>query len=267
MRRLRYDHILASTALALILAAPVGAMARNIIPLPVPAPFKEGSLQAPPAAANPASAPAASSPAATNPAAVNEQAAATDPLASLDPADRAYAEKVRNLLTTKLEVIFTESKERAAVEAFYQNRNFLTLWLDKGIENARARAAIARLKNADADGLVASDYPTPHFAGLAPDALADAELNLTRAVPTYARHVQAGRFPYTRASRNIELPQAPPEPAEILARLAAVTNAWEALDALSPPHEAYQKLKAALADLRGKPASKEVSRQTDIVIA
>jgi murein L,D-transpeptidase YcbB/YkuD len=270
MRRPRYDHILASTALALILAAPVGAMARNIqvIPLPMPAPFKETSTQPPSATINPAIAPAAASPVtSTDPATVAEKAAAPDPLASLDPADRVIAEKIRDLLTTKGDTIFSDKKERAGVEAFYQSRNLMPLWLDKGVENARARAAIARLKNADADGLVASDYKTPNFAGPAPDARADAELNLTRAVLAYARHVQPGRFPYTRVSHNIELPQAPPEPAEILASMAAVTNAWQALDAFSPPHEGYQKLKAALAELRGKPASKEVSRQIDIVIA
>ncbi len=270
MRRPRYDHILASTALALILAAPFGAMARNIqvIPLPTPAPFKETSTQAPSATINPANAPAAASPVtSTDPATVAEQAAAPDPLASLDPADRVIAEKIRDLLTTKGDTIFSDKKERAGVEAFYQSRNLMPLWLDKGVENARARAAIARLKDADADGLVASDYKTPNFAGLAPDVRADAELNLTRAVLAYARHVQAGRFPYTRVSHDIDLPQAPPEPAEILASVAAVTNAWQALDAFSPPHEGYQKLKAALAELRGKPASKEVSRQIDVVIA
>jgi murein L,D-transpeptidase YcbB/YkuD len=270
MRGLRYDHILASTALTLILAAPLGAMARNIqvIPLPIPAPFKEAATQAAPAAMNPAKAPAAITPVtATDPATLTEQTAAPDPLASLDPADRVIAEKVRDLLAAKGDAIFTEQKERAAVETFYQNRNLMPLWLDKSVENRRARSAIARLKNADADGLVASDYKTPNFAGLAPDALAEAELKLTRAVLTYARHVQSGRFPYTRASRNIELPQAPPEPAEILAGMAAAADAGRALDAFSPPHEAYQKLKAALAELRGKPGGKEVSRQIDIVLA
>ena len=55
------------------------------------------------------------------------------------------------------------------------------LWLDKGVENARAEAVIARMKNADADGLEPGDYKAPSFSGLAPDALAEAELRLTRA--------------------------------------------------------------------------------------
>jgi murein L,D-transpeptidase YcbB/YkuD len=138
-------------------------------------------------------------------------------MTSLDPADRAIAEKIRDLLAAKSDRIFASKKERTAVEAFYQNRSYAPLWLDKGIENARARSVITRLKNADADGLERSDYKAPNFAGqnsagLGSDALAEADLKLTQTVLTYARHLQAGRFPYNRVSHNIELPQAPPEP-------------------------------------------------------
>ena len=58
-------------------------------------------------------------------------------------------------------------------------------------------------------------------------ALAEAELKLTETVLTYARHLQAGRFPYTRVSRNIELPQVPPEPADILNRVAEASDAGQ----------------------------------------
>jgi murein L,D-transpeptidase YcbB/YkuD len=71
-------------------------------------------------------------------------------------------------------------------------------------------------------------------------------------VLTYARHVQAGRFPYTRVSVNIELPQAPPEPADVLAKIASAADAGKALEDFSPPHEAYKRLKDQLAQMRGK---------------
>ena len=163
--------------------------------------------------------------------------------------------------------MFPNKKERAAAEAFYQNRNLAPLWLDKGVENARAVSAIARMKSADADGLDPTDYKPPHFAGLGPDALAEAELKLTQTVLIYARHLQAGRFPYTRVSHNIELPQALPEPAVILSSIADATDAGQALDAFSPQQEPYRKLKAMLAELRGRSgASKgEVSRQIETV--
>src|SRR5262245_50348925 len=277
MHGLRYDRILAGTALALILAIPMVGLAQGPGKM-APAP----TTASPPAAlpveqvVPPAPAPAAASPAeevstptlAAEPATVAEQAVPADPLASLDPADRVIAEKIRDLLAATSYKVFASKKERAAAEAFYQTRNFLPLWLDKGVENARATSAIARLKHADADGLEVSDYKTPNFAGLGSDALAEAELKLTQAVLTYARHVQAGRFPYTRVSRNIELPQAVPEPADVLGTIAAASDAGKALDTFSPQHQEYRKLKAMLAELRASSGGKksEAPRQIETII-
>src|SRR5215471_16433058 len=275
----RYERVLASTALALMLAAPIGAAAQDAgAPATAPAavapagqPLSESGRVPTPSepAATPAEAAAVAGAAALSgapaapsagtsetgaaPAAIaSEQTAAPDPLATLDPADRAVAEKIRDLLAAKSDKIFANKRERAAVETFYQARHLAPLWLDKGIENARAQAVIAHLKGADADGLDVSDYKPPAFAGLSPDALAEAELKLTQIVLTYARHLQAGRFPYTRVSHNIELPQAPPDPAEVLGKIAQAANAGAALEDFSPPHEGYKKLKAMLAQLRGK---------------
>jgi murein L,D-transpeptidase YcbB/YkuD len=287
MRNPRYNRvILASTALALILAIPLVGMAKNDNPLAgapnnqlvgatAAAPAEQASTQAAPAAAAEATeAPAASNGTAAEPATSTEQTAATeqatppDPLASLDPADRAVAEKIRDLLATKPDKFFASKKERVAIEAFYQNRNLAPLWLEKGVETARTGAVIARLKSADTDGLEPGDYKTPSFAGLEPELLAEAELRLTRAVLTYARHVQAGRFPYTRVSRNIELPQPAPEPADVLSSIADAADAGKALDLFSPQHEPYRKLKAALAELRKQGVAKsDVARQIDTIVA
>ncbi|HKF11302.1 MAG TPA: L,D-transpeptidase family protein [Xanthobacteraceae bacterium] len=283
----RYERVLASTALALMLAAPIGAAAQDAgAPATAPAavapagqPLSESGRVPTPSepAATPAEAAAVAGAAALSgapaapsagtsetgaaPAAIaSEQTAAPDPLASLDPADRAVAEKIRDLLAAKSDKIFANKRERAAVESFYQARHLAPLWLDKGVENARARAVIARLKGADADGLDVNDYNTPAFAGLSPDALAEAELKLTQTVLTYARHLQAGRFPYTRVSQNIELPQAPPDPAEVLAKIGNAANTGTALDDFSPPHEGYKQLKAMLAQMRTKvPPAKEIA--------
>jgi murein L,D-transpeptidase YcbB/YkuD len=287
----RYNNrILAGTALALVLAVPLAVMAKNGNPpaaVPMAATGAEQTApQAAPAAiateanepsaistgAFPAPAPAAeqtnTEEAATGQTTASEQVTAPDPLAALDPADRAVAEKLRDLLAMPSDKLFAGKNERAAVEAFYQARNFAPLWLEKGVETARAQSAIARLKNADTDGLEPSDYKTPSFAGLDPEALAAAELKLTRAVLTYARHVQAGRFAYTRVSRNIELPQVAPEPADVLRSVADAGDAGKALEIYSPQNEPYRKLKAALAELRAKPgATKNEAKQIEIIAA
>ena len=293
MRGLRYDRILAGTAVALVLAAVTGAdaaptrgtVARTVAhkpakvtavaPAQTPAPATTPTTTAPattapattsaaitsdpeataPVQTGTVSAPAATTPAA--PAAVTPAAAtetvAPDPFASLDPADRPIAEKIRDLLAAKTDKIFASKKEHAAVEAFYQKRNQAPLWLEKGVMDARAKAAIARMKAADTDGLDAGDYKIPDFAAASgADALAEAELKLTETVLTYARHVQAGRFSYANISKNIELPQQAPEPGEVLAKLAEAADAGKALDEYSPPQKGYQALKAKLAELRNK---------------
>jgi murein L,D-transpeptidase YcbB/YkuD len=88
-------------------------------------------------------------------------------------------------------------------------------------------------------------------------------------VLTYARHVQAGRFPYTRVSRNIELPQAAPEPADVLTAVVGTQDVGKVLDAFSPQHEEYRKLKATLAELRGAAGAKkgDTSRQIETILA
>jgi L,D-transpeptidase YcbB len=263
MHGLRYDRILASTALALILAAPLGASAAP------QQPADKLATAAPTTAATPSTAAPTDQPA-TPPAAAPSEAPAApavttepapDPMAALDPADRSVAEKIRDLFAAKgdknadktLDKIFSGKKERTAVEAFYQARSFAPLWLDKGVESTRGTATIARLSAADADGLDPRDYKMPAFAGLAPDALAEADLKLTQTVLTYARHVQAGRFPYSRISHNnFELPQAPPDTADVLAKVTSAADAAKALDEFSPPQPAYKKLKVMLAEMRGK---------------
>src|ERR1700742_1145322 len=229
MSALRLDQILASVAaVAFILAAPISALGQQTEPSHTGQSDQSKTGDATPVAPLTAPAPSAAqtaAPAASMPA----QDRTVDPLASLDPADRAVAERVRDLLAMKPNRIFTDEKVQAAVEAFYQKRGLAPLWLDKGVENVRSKAVIARLKNADADGLNHADYKTPAFAGLSPDALAEAELNLTQTMLTYAKHLQAGRMPsHLVREDNIALPQRAPDPTVVLTAVVEGTDAGQA---------------------------------------
>jgi murein L,D-transpeptidase YcbB/YkuD len=263
----RRDRILVGAGCALILVVLLHffAQGRNVAAVPTGASqLGQASMEtssSPPAAPSGAPATVAAALATTGPASATGQGVVTDPLASLDPADRVIAEKIRGLLAAKSGRTFANKKNREAIEAFYQKRNLAAFWLDKGVENARAKSVISRIKTADADGLELRDYNLPRFAGLGPDALAQADVELTQTVLTFARHLQAGRFPYRFVSRNIQLPQVPPEPHEVLSRISAATDAGKALDEFSPQQEPYRKLKTALAQLRGtaKGAGSEIT--------
>jgi murein L,D-transpeptidase YcbB/YkuD len=247
MRGLRFDRILAGTALALVLATTCGAQERAPAAVEAGVPLPDRATLPPPTILDLSAQPLDSeTKSAVAPVTVDIETA-------VNPADQGIVDKVRDLLTGKVDKIFASKKERSAVETFYQNRKGVLLWIENGAVNARARAAMAHLKSAADEGLDPNDYKTPNFDGAqSNDALAEAELKLTATVLTYARHLQAGRFPFSRVGRDIDVPQQPPEHADVLAKIADTANVAQALEEFSPPHAAYKKLKQKLAELRGK---------------
>ena len=70
---------------------------------------------------------------------------------------------------------------------------------------------------------------------------------------TYARHAQAGRFPYQRISlNNIELPQAAAGRRRRADQGHRCAGTWPRRSTtFNPQNPDYQKLKAALAEMRG----------------
>src|SRR5262249_26159435 len=133
------------------------------------------------------------------------------------------------------------------------NRGFAPLWIENGAGNARAAATIAFLKGVDADGLEPSEYAAPELkAGLDPETLADADIRLTVAALTYARHAATGRVSFTRISDDVYYDLASPAPADILAKLAAASDTKDVLAAYLPQHPAYLALKAKYAEARTK---------------
>jgi L,D-transpeptidase YcbB len=171
----------------------------------------------------------------------------------LSTADAATAEKLRDLLANKSGRYLDRKNERDAVEAFYRNRGFAPLWIDSGAGNARATSTLAYLKGVDADGLEPSEYTAPELkAGQDPDALADADLKLTVAALTYARHAATGRVSFTRISNDVYYDLAFPEPSDVLAKLAATSDSKDTLASYLPQHAAYNALKAKYAEARAK---------------
>jgi murein L,D-transpeptidase YcbB/YkuD len=168
-------------------------------------------------------------------------------------ADQPVADKLREMLGTKLQRYFDRKTERAAVEKFYTARDFAPLWTQSGAVTATGKGVIARLRDAASDGMNASDYPVPDFAAATtPDALAEAELKLTASMLDYARQAQSGRMHWSQVSGDIQYPEHPTDPAEVLANVTTAKDASAALDSYNPPHKLYRELKAKLAELRGQ---------------
>jgi murein L,D-transpeptidase YcbB/YkuD len=201
-----------------------------------------------PADANTSPTPAAAATPAAEPAAEPVKAAS-----NVAPADQPVADKLKETLGVKSSKYFDRKGERAAVEKFYAARDYVPLWTQAGALTASAKGVIVRLKDAAADGLNAADYPVPNFAAAtSADALADAELKLTASMLDYARQAQSGRIHWSQVSADIQYPEHPTDPAEVLANITTAKDASAALEAYNPPHKLYRELKKKLAELRGE---------------
>ena len=171
--------------------------------------------------------------------------------------DAAIAEQLRELANGKFDRIIGSEKDRTPIEAFYSSRNYAPLWIADGKPNARATAAIGYLRHVDGEGLDPADYPVPTFAMLsAPADLADAEIKLTAAVVTYARHASVGRVHWSRVSGDIEYSTPAAEPGDVLAAIAGASDVATALDSYEPQTPGSRALKAKLADRRAGKSDK-----------
>ena len=194
---------------------------------------------------------AAASPADVAPAAVAEMSSQQE-LGPTAPDDVPIAEQIRVLIGDPLGTIVDDAKNRDAIRTFYAGRNHAPVWVRSGGPTEQFRAAVARLKAADTDGLDASDYPAPDIKSLAagPEKLAQAELTLMASLMTYARHAQSGRVNPSRISPNIALTPPVPEPLHVVNTLASADDVAGALDAFNPPHRGFRELKLRLRELR-----------------
>ena len=174
-------------------------------------------------------------------------------ISTVASADQPVAERLRDLLGTKSLRYFDRKNERAAVEKFYTARDFAPQWTQSGQLTDSGKGVIARLKDAASDGLNPADYPVPDFAAAtSPDQFAEAELKLTASMLDYARQAQSGRMHWSQVSADIQYPEHPTDPAEVLANISTAKDTSAALDAYNPPHKLYKELKAKLAELRGQ---------------
>ena len=171
---------------------------------------------------------------------------------NVPPADQPIADKLRDMLGAKSVRYFDRKAERAAVERFYGAREFAPLWTQGGTLTQNGKGVIARLKDAASEGLNASDYPVPDFNSGNPDVLAEADLKLTASMLDYARQAQSGRMHWSQVSGDIQYPEHPTDPNEVLTNVTAAKDASAALDGYNPPHKLYRELKAKLAELRGQ---------------
>ena len=148
--------------------------------------------------------------------------------------DTALADRLKELVETKLQQYVPREQDRAGVLAFYRNRNFAPLWVASGKPAPRAEQASSFLRGVAADGLDPADYPVPAFGNADPAKLAADELAMTNSVVTFARHASIGRVAFTRVSGAVYYDQKAPDAADVLGKIADSTDVRATLDRFNP---------------------------------
>jgi murein L,D-transpeptidase YcbB/YkuD len=155
--------------------------------------------------------------------------------------------ELRELLTTKDRVVFDRASDRGAIIAFYRDRQFSRLWIDKGKLSPRAQQLGEYLAHAGDDGLEPRDYAIENPLS-AP--LAQTELRMTAAVIRYARDVTHGRIENSAFNREIDYRREPFMAANVLSRIESTSNIADAMGDFRPQQTVYRALRSKLATLR-----------------
>ncbi|WP_271200818.1 L,D-transpeptidase family protein [Methylopila turkensis] len=143
--------------------------------------------------------------------------------------------------------------DRQALVAFYAARNGSPAWIADGRFTPAAEAAIARIAQADADGLEAKRFNLPaQPSSTEPAVLARAEVALTAAALSYARQAWGGRVNPAVISRSIEVGTSPFDAGAALVSITASQDVAATLDGFNPPHPEFQGLRKLLAGERAR---------------
>ncbi len=147
---------------------------------------------------------------------------------------------------------FLDKRDAAAVAEYYAEQGYTPSWVVEGKLTVRAKSIIARIEKADIDGLDPAAYPTPLvdsvLTTIAEEAAADVQLS--QAIVTYARHAHSGRLDPGAVSQNFEYKPHLLDPLAVLASVSASYNPSAIFDAFSPKHPEFITLRDQLAKAR-----------------
>lgn len=159
------------------------------------------------------------------------------------------------LATAGQEGAYLDKRDAAGVAEYYAEQGYAPTWTVDGRLTGRAKKLIARLHEADKDGLV-DVYRTPvigrgEVVPASIEVTARAEVMLSRTLVTYSRHANSGVLDPAAVSQNFEYDRHLPDPVAVLINLATTTgDPTEALAAYNPTHPEFVALRDRLAEIR-----------------
>jgi murein L,D-transpeptidase YcbB/YkuD len=165
------------------------------------------------------------------------------------------AERIEYGIAAAVESGALAGSDAKDVAAFYRARGNRPVWIEEGKLSRRALAVIARIEQADEDGLDAAAYRLPWkgigaYVQLSDRDLAAVDVELSSAVVAYARHAYGGRVQPSKVSANFGYEPKRLAAGDVLGLVAASPDPAETLAARNPPQAEFARLRAELARLR-----------------
>lgn len=152
-----------------------------------------------------------------------------------------------------------DKADMAALVAFYAVRTEGPVWTRDGTFTAKAQAAMTAIRAADDWGLESEEFSLPTLPASADTtALADADVQISRAILKYARQASGGRVDPATLSRFNDLRGTFANPSTVLTEIASASEPDAYLEALHPAHDQFHKLRDLLVKARhGGPSKPE----------
>jgi murein L,D-transpeptidase YcbB/YkuD len=172
------------------------------------------------------------------------------------PAAPAFADLVKSAIAALIQTETKGSKaelrkEYAAIATYYAARDYAPLWIGNGNPTAAVAIVMGQLAHAGDDGLDLGGFPVPVFDGGA-DKLAAAEVALSADVVAYGREASGSRIDPQMISGLIGVKPDLPDPALVLAAVAAAgVDGGTLLQNFNPQQKPYLALREKLIQLRG----------------
>lgn len=185
-------------------------------------------------------------------------AAAAAPAPSNPVASSPVLDVIRAKLSDKAAMAKVPADQAEALKAFYAARSE-PLWTKDGAFTAKATAAFAEIKKADAYGLDATAFMIPDLSsGASAEAQADAEVKAAAAVLKYAHHARGGRIDPLSLSNILDMKPPLKAASAVLTEIAASGEADAYLRGLHPMHAGFEQLRTALEKARGPQTPEQI---------
>jgi murein L,D-transpeptidase YcbB/YkuD len=239
------------SALALATSIAAAQIAPPTPPLGLPKP----ALAKP----RPAATVAAAKPAAVKPKPAAEAQVATAQFPIYDSIIDPETAAIRDALITAGTVgTFLDKRDAAAVAEYYAEQGYTPSWTLDGKLTPRAQNIIAAIDKAADEGLDPALYNLPAAdLGTAipasPADLAMADVQLSDAIVTYARHLHSGRLDPGTVSENFDYKPHLLDPLAVLSSMATTTDPLATFTSYDPKHKEFAALKERLLEIRDQP--------------